>query len=185
MRLLVCVVLPLLVACGSSTGATPPVQQCDGKCQDETALRAMREMIKLAYNTTLQGKPVGDHDETVPCPQGGSARVVGHAESNAIQGATFVSLTFTFTHCSYLQRDNEPSQNYQMTLDGTITEDGTIAVQPSATTSLRLKSDSLSFSGTVWDPPIDYAAPACAVVAGQDGSHVSGTICGREAGITL
>jgi hypothetical protein len=70
-----------------------------------------------------------------------------------------------------------------MVLDGTATESGTIAVQPSATTSLAIKSEAMSFAGYVNDPPIDYAEPDCMVDVRQDGNAVSGFFCdGRTAG---
>jgi hypothetical protein len=175
-----------LAACGTSAGNTPPPPPpCDAECQDETAVRALREMIKLAYNLTLQGLPVGDHDETTPCPQGGTVRVAGRATSNALQGSTFVDLTYTFSACSYLQRDTDPKQNYRMTVNGTITEKGTLAVQPSATTALSIHGDSVDLSGTVYAPPIDYAVSACVLEGGQTGSHFTASFCGREAGLTL
>ena len=186
MKKVICLLALLLAACGSSTGATPPPPPpCDQKCQDETAMRAMREIVKLAYNVTLQGKPVGDHDETVPCPQGGSVRVVGNATSNSVQGATFVNLTYTFTQCTYLQRDTDPKQNYRIAMTGDLAEQGTLAVQPSSTTAIDLQSHSLDLEGTVYDPPIDYSAKACPLVVGQDGNKVSGTLCDREVGLTL
>jgi hypothetical protein len=171
-------------ACGT-TGNTPSPPPCDAICQDQTAVRALREMIKLAYNITLQGKPVGTYDVTVPCPLGGTARVDGSASSNAVQGSTFVSISYTFTDCSYLQRDPDPVQNFTMKITGTVTENGTIAIQPQTTTGLELKSDSMSMSGNVYQPPADFNADKCPVVLGQDGNVVSGTICGREVGVTL
>jgi hypothetical protein len=172
------------VAC-SGSGNTPSPPPCDAICQDQTAVRALREMIKLAYNITLQGKPVGTYDATVPCPLGGTARIAGSASSNAVQGSTFVSLTYTFTDCNYLQRDPDPVQNYTMKISGTIVENGTIAVQPQTTTGLELKSDSMSMSGNVYQPPSDFNADKCPIVLGQDGNVVSGTICGRQVGVTL
>jgi hypothetical protein len=145
----------------------------------------MREIVKLAFNVTLQGKPVGHHDETAPCPLGGSVHVVGDASSNAVQGATFVSLTYTFDRCLFLQKDTDPVQNYKVTLTGTIQEDGTIAVQPPTTSSLILKSDSITITGTVYEPPSGYDAEKCPFQLGQDGSKVSGTICGRDVSVLL
>src|SRR5262249_2516535 len=80
-------------ACGTKAAATAP-PPCDGTCQDGIAIRALRETAKLAFNLTLQGKPVGQHDETTPCPLGGSVHVFGVATSNAVQGATEVDLTY-------------------------------------------------------------------------------------------
>lgn len=178
-------VLFVLAACGSTGASPPPPPPCDAKCQDNTALRALRQVIKLAYNITLQGKAVGDHDETAPCPLGGSVHVVGNATSNPVQGSTFVKLTYTFTQCSYLQKDTNPEQNYKVTIDGTITENGTLAVQPSSTSALEMKSDAMSIKGTVYEPPSDYAADKCPVVLGQDGARVSGTLCGRDVSVLL
>lgn len=177
------VLLPLLIACG---GPDPePSPPCEQKCQDGNALRSLRETMKLVFNLTLQGNPVGPQDETTPCPMGGSGRVFGEATANAIQGAIEVDLTYELTQCAYLQRDDDPHENYNMTLTGTVLQRGTIAVQPSVTTALNMSSDAVTFAGNVYDPPIEYSADACPVVMGQSGNNVSGTICEREAGVTF
>jgi hypothetical protein len=152
---------------------------------DTGALRSLRETVKLAFNLTLQGKPVGAHDLTVPCPFGGSVRVRGEAYSNPVQGATEVTLTYELAGCTYMQRDSEALENYGMALTGVLTQEGTIAVQPTATTALVMKSDSMSFAGTVYDPPVAYEAPGCALDVVQNGARLTGTICGREAGYEL
>jgi hypothetical protein len=178
-----CVLLGCL-AC-SSVEEAEPAPPCEQPCRDASALRALRETLKLVYNLTLQGNAVGPQDETTDCPQGGSARVFGEASSDSMQGATEVVLTYELMACAYLERDDEPPENYEMTLSGVIAQEGTIAVQPSATTALVMSSDSLSFSGTVYDPPISYEEASCSVVLGQSGSQLSGTICEREAGVEL
>jgi hypothetical protein len=76
-------------------------------------------------------------------------------------------------------------ENYHLALSGTVTQVGTIAVQPSSTTSLRIASDALTVTGTVYDPPSDYHGDACPTSLTQDGGHVSGTLCGREVGLSL
>jgi hypothetical protein len=152
---------------------------CDQLCQDQTGLRTMREAMKLVFNLTLQGKPVGMHDFTVPCPLGGKARIFGDAQSNATQGSTFVKLTYVLEACAVLQRDDKPKENYRMTVSGTIRQEGTIAVQPTATTALAMQSEDVTLTGTVYDPPIPYEAKSCAVVLQQMGSRLSGTLCGR------
>jgi hypothetical protein len=177
-------VLALLAsACG---GPEPePSPPCEQKCQDGAALRSLRETLKLVFNLTLQSNQVGAQDETTACPMGGSARVFGQATSNAIQGSNEVELTYELMQCAYLQRDDEPPENYNMTLSGTVLQEGTIAVQPSVTTALNMSSESLTFSGNVYDPPLDYHEEACPVRIGQNGNQVSGTICDREAGVDL
>jgi len=176
-----------LCACGSNAGnAPPPPPPCDQKCADGDALRAMRETLKLVYNDTLMGQPVGAQDASFNCPFGGSAHVFGTARSNALIGATNVQLTYEFHTCGYQRTDTDPDQNYKMTLDGTATENGTIAVQPSATTALTLKSDAMSFSGTVHDgPPKDFNEKGCAFLLVQDANHLSGQLCGRDASVDL
>jgi hypothetical protein len=174
------------LACGTSAGnKPPPPPPCDQKCADQIAVRGYREMLKLMYNVTLQGKPVGQHDETRPCPLGGTARVFGNATSNAVQGATEVHLTYVLDHCAYERQDTDPTQNYSLTLTGTTTEDGTIAIQPSSTTSLTLKSDGMTFAGKVHDPPVDYNETQCALDLGQNGNQLSGKICTRDSGLLL
>jgi len=172
------------VACGGSGGASS-TPACDPQCTDGVALLALRDAIKLVYNVTLQGQPVGAQDKTTPCPQGGTAHVHGTATSNADQGTTTVMLTYNLSQCHYSQVDSDPSHAFDVTLTGSITEQGIIAVQPSSTTSLVLQSSSMTIAGQVYSPGIDYKETACAVLLAQDGSNLSGTLCGRPAGVTL
>jgi hypothetical protein len=173
----------LLFGCGSEQA--DPAPPCEQQCKDDNAVRAIRETMKLVYNLTLQGNPVGAQDELTPCPHGGGARVWGEATSDSMQGATFVDLSYQFANCKYIERDDEPDENYAITLNGIITQQGTIAVQPSATSALIMKSEALSLSGTVYDPPLPYEESDCVVELGQSGSKISGTICGRLAGANL
>jgi hypothetical protein len=174
-----------LVAAGCSDEQADPSPPCDEECQDSTAARALRETMKLVYNITLQGKPVGPQDETTPCPLGGQARVFGTASSNPKFGSTQVELTYELAACHYLSRDDEPGENYDMTVTGTVSQSGTLAVQPTATTALVMQGAAVTLVGNVYDPPIDYAADACAVELGQSGNQLSGTLCGREFGVGL
>ncbi len=174
-----------------SPGLGPQADQpatCDEKCQDGVALRSVREAMKLVYNLTLQGKPVGFQSASTPCPEGGSADVQGNATSNAEQGATQVYLTYTFHDCVYRQIDSdldERDENYVMKLDGVISQSGLIAVQPSATTALLIASDSLSLEGQVYSPPTSYQASECVLQVSQSGDEIAGTFCTREAGFTF
>jgi len=178
-------VLLLLAACGSDPGAAPTSPPCDAACQDSVALRAVREMTKLAYNLLLQGNPVGPQSANSPCPLGGNVSIVGEASSNADQGATVVSLVYDFDGCAHLEVDDEPGETYQMTLTGVLTQDGTLAAQPSATTALVMGSDSMTMNGTVYDPPLAYGEEGCALELGQNGNDLSGLMCGREVGVDL
>lgn len=173
------------VACGGDVGTPPPAAPCEEKCQDQVALRAVREMTKLAYNLLLQGKPVGEQDQRSPCPLGGSVHVFGNATSNAAQGATEVDLTYEFATCGHMELDEEPEETYRMTLDGTLTQVGTLAAQPSATTALIMRSDGMSLAGTVHDPPITYGALDCVLELGQSGNDLSGLFCGKPVGVNL
>jgi hypothetical protein len=178
------VVAAALAACGggSSSSTTPP---CDSTCQDSVALRSLRDGIKLAYNLALQGQPVGPQNATAQCPLGGSVRVAGTATSNASVGSTTVSLTYFLTACGYSQTDTDPNQTYSVTVDGVVTESGTIAQVSTSTTALDIGSTSFSLTGTVYSPGIDYTASACALEVGQNGNELSGTMCGRSVGVTL
>ena len=179
----------LLSGCGAGPRpAAPPA--CDQACQDGVALRGARSMMKLAYNQLVMGKKVGAQDAQTKCPKlggtEGSVHVFGDATANAVQGDSFVSLSYDFQNCSYAAPpDPTADQNYSVTLTGLVTESGTIAVQPTSTTALLIESDSLSVSGTVYDPPLDYAAMNCALAVSQNGTGVAGTLCGRKAGFTF
>jgi hypothetical protein len=175
----------LLCACGGNVGTPPAPVPCEEECQDQVALRAVREMTKLAYNILLQGKPVGEQDARSPCPLGGSVHVSGSATSNAAQGATMVDLTYEFATCGHLELDEDPEATYRMTLTGTLAQAGTLAAQPTATTALILRSDAMTLAGTVHDPPIAYGAEDCVLELGQDGNDLSGMFCGKPVGVDL
>jgi len=180
----------LLSGCsaGAEPDAAPP---CEQSCQDGIALRGVRETMKLAYNLLIQGRPVGAQDGTTDCrssdgSMGGKVRVFGNATSNAVQGSSFVELEYDFEQCAYsVPPSATPDQNYDLVVSGRITQHGTLAVQPSSTTALVMDSDALSLSGTVYDPPLQYEISACELAVAQQGSRVSGVVCGRNAGFTF
>jgi hypothetical protein len=176
--------LAALNACANER-TEPEPKTCDAACRDESAVRSLRETIKVVYNLTLQANDVGEQDETARCPLGGSARVTGRAGSLAEQGATELELIYELTDCAYLQRDDEPEENYDMVISGSITEQGILAVQPTATTALIFESSSISLRGTVYDPPADYSEVDCALRLAQNGNAFSGTFCGRKIGFDL
>lgn len=170
------------LACGSGSAVTPPPEPppCDVKCQDKVAIRAVRETVKLAFNLTFQGKPVGSYDLAVTCPQGGTVRVTGIASSNALQGSTEVSITYTLVECGYLSQDDDAEDNYETKLTGILMQDGILAVQPTSPSALVMKSTGMKIEGTVYDPPLPYSAD-CPLELGQNGNSLSGKICGRAA----
>jgi hypothetical protein len=179
-RFIICA-LAVPLGCGGKPPEPPP--PCDQECKDGTALRALRETMRVTYNGTLMGMPVGLQDGTYDCLEGGTAHVNGHADSNPTQGSTFVDLTYVFVDCLHFAVPSPtPERNYQMVLNGTAIQQGTIAVQPTATTSLTIRSDAMSFLGQVNDPPLTYEERDCAVDVHQDGNTLSGLICGRAAG---
>jgi hypothetical protein len=171
---------PFLAGCGDKT--PPPSPPCEQECRDGVALRALRESMKFAFNHTFQGEDAGTHDETTDRFIRGTARVFGDATSNTQLGTTRVELTYVFSEAAYYQKDNEPRENFVMVVDGTITQKGTLAVQPSSPTALVMRSDSITLVGKVYDPPIDYLETACPVELNQNGNRVSGLLCGRVAG---
>jgi hypothetical protein len=169
--------------CGDKTPPPPPV--CERECQDTVALRALREMMKYAFNHTFQTKPVGMHDLTTDRFLGGTARVFGTAFSDGLQGVTDVDLTYVFTQAAYVKKEDDAEENYIMGLDGTITQVGKIAVQPSSSTALKMKSEAVSLLGTVYDPPINYTAFGCALEILQNGNSVAGMFCGHWVGFNF
>ena len=182
MRALLLIVV--LSACAANASPTAPPPTCDAICQDGIALRAVRETMKLAYNLTLQGKAVGAKDAMTPCPQGGTAHVFGTATSNGTQGTTDIQLTYELTDCAYLQLDTEPKQSYATVVSGTITQQGILAVQPSSSSAVLMKSETVKVTGTVYNPPLPYDA-TCPLTMTQDGNGLTGTICGRTASAAL
>ena len=176
--------------CGSSTPAEadagPP--PCDLACQDRTGARAIREMMKLIYNLTLQGKPVGPQSQSIFCPNGGKASVSGTATSNAEQGTTAVSLVYLAEGCGYRQRDDDPEESYDVVLTGTIEQSGVLAVQPSSSTALVMKASGtagITLRGTVREPAVPYAVESCPLEMTQNGNKLTATLCGRTVGVDL
>lgn len=167
---------------GPSPKATPP---CDKACQDATALRALRETMKLAYNLTVQGKPEGAADFSSPCLRGGSVRVHGTGVSNATQGTTDVKLTYELDRCTYVQKDKEPEEAFSMSFTGTVVQEGALSAAAGSLTALVMKSDAISLSGTVYDPPLPYDEKACPLEVAQNGNRLGGTMCTREVAFTF
>lgn len=180
----------LLSGCGAGAepDAPPP---CDRICQDGIGLRGLRETMKLAYNLLIQGQPVGAQDATSQCPSAdgsaaGMVRVFGNATANAVQGASFVDLEYDFEHCAYSAPPSAiPNENYALIVSGRVTQQGTLAVQPSSTTALLIDSEALSLSGSVYDPPLAYELSDCKLSVAQQGNRVSGSLCGRNAGFAF
>jgi hypothetical protein len=166
-----------VAACADKTPPPPPA--CEQACQDGVALRAVREMMKFAFNDTFQSQSPGFHDLTTEKFLQGSARVFGTVDSNAEQGVTDVKLlTYVFTQAVYPKKEDDAEENYVIGLEGTITQEGKMAVQPSSPTALKMKSESLAIAGTVYDPPIKYLQMGCKLEMLQNGNSVSGMFCG-------
>jgi hypothetical protein len=174
-----------VTGCGGSGGSSPPAAPCDQACMDQIALLGFRETLKVVFNLTLQGNPVGAQDQTRACPFGGTVHVFGNATSNANQGTTDIQLTYVLSQCALMQQSTDPTQTYNLTITGTATETGTLSAQPSATTALIIQSDAMTIVGTVHDPPMNYQANACPLSLAQDGNQLSGTMCGRQVGVAL
>src|SRR5689334_15452705 len=187
------VVLPLIAPffAGCADKSPPPPPPCDQACADGVALRALRETMKFAFNKTLQGKDAGVHDETATFIHG-TAHVFGEVTSNAEQGATIIKLlTYEFSEATYIQKNDDPKANFAIVVSGTVKQDGTLAVQPSSTTSLTMHSDAIVLAGEIYDPPIPYPVPpieagtACSLDLNQNGNNVAGKLCGRNAGFSF
>lgn len=183
MRLLLLLAVAV-TGCSSNVGKGKPAKDCDLDCQSAVMARGLRETLKLAYNLTLNGKPVGTQDASHAC-LGGSVRVSGEAHSNAEQGATRVNLRYDFSACQYRQVDAEQEQNYDLTFDGSVSQSGVLTVQPTAPTALIMTSDGLAIDGAVFEPPIDVQEASCEVRLQQSGNKLSGTLCGRPVGVSL
>ena len=172
----------LATACGAAANPPAPPPVCEQDCQDNIALRALRETMRFAYNRLLLGNPVGPQDEMSPCPlNSGKIRIFGDATSDAMLGTTEVHLTFDFQDCATRFIHVTPERNYAVTLTGAVKEDG-VLVMSTGTTAIAISAESLSFKGAVYDPPVDYDQSSCKVGAMQNGNNVSGTLCDRPAG---
>lgn len=182
----------LLTISGCGAGPSPaPAPPCEQRCQDGVALRGLRTAIKFAYNYKVATRPVGPQDAMTPCysedgSSGGTVHIFGDATVNAIQGASIVDLSYDFKDC-LLSAPPDPTadQNFNLTFSGLVTEQGTLSVQPTATTALKLESTSVSISGTVYDPAVQYSASDCTLSVLQNGNAVSGAFCGRNAGFSF
>lgn len=183
-----CLVVPfaMLLACGAETGPDPePPPPCDQECRDEVAMRGMRETMKLVFNLTFQGKAVGMHDFAFACPLGGKARIFGTATSEPVQGATEIDITYELDACKLSQRDDDAPENYDLAVTGTVRQTGILAVQPTSTTALGIRSDAMTIAGTVYAPPLPFTVAACPMLLAQNGSRLTGTICGRQVTVDL
>jgi hypothetical protein len=178
--------IALLAGAGCAGASPSPPPTCDQICADGVALRAVRSAMKAGFNRTLQGKDAGMQDEMSSCLGAGSGHIHGNVETNATVGTMDVDLTYEFEGCRIvLPADPTPAKNLFMAITGTITEKGIISAQPTSTTSLIFGSSAMSFSGTVYSPPVAYEQTDCALDFTQDGNLVAGTVCGRPAGFSF
>jgi hypothetical protein len=174
-----------LVGCGSSTPPPLPSATCDTACADGVVLYALRQTMQFVYNEALQGQPAGAQDAGGECLTG-TAAVGGIAVPDGGVGSVGVSLSYELAACQLLRKNTTPGHNYDLTFAGTVSEEKTIAVLLNTSTmTLAIKSDALSFSGTVYDPPMHYEGSNCVVDVTQNGNDVTGTICGRQAGFSF
>jgi len=183
---LIAIALLACAGCGGPSPAPPPT--CGQACADGTALRGLRLLMKFGFNRTLYGNDAGMQDEMTPCPVGGTGRIHGNIATNATVGTMDVDLTYDLAACRFLivaTVDSTPAHDFDLTLTGTITENGILSAQPTSTTALTFRSSAMTFSGTVYDPAIDYEQTDCALDFAQDGNSVAGTACGRTAGFTF
>ncbi len=185
MRHLLFILVLALVACGASVNDPPAPPPCDPLCMDQVTVRAIRQTVKLAYNLTLQSKPVGPQDISTPCPNGGSAHITGTATSEASVGATSVDLVYTFDNCLYVQKDDTPGQNYSISLSGSIHEKGILSAQPTSTIAILFQSDAISVAGSVYEPALDFSAINCPLTITQNGNRGDAVLCGRAANLTF
>jgi len=185
MSRLIAVTLFACVGCGGPSPAPPPA--CDQACADGVALRGLRSLMKLGFNT-LQGKPAGMQDAMTPCPVGGMGHIHGNIVTNATVGTMDVDMTYDLVGCRYLTVptvDPTPEHDFDLTMTGTITEIGTLSAQPTSTTSLLFRSSGMTFSGNVYHPELAYEQSNCVLAFGQNGNAVAGTACGRPAGFNF
>ena len=87
--------------------------------------------------------------------------------------------------CKSISRDDDAEDNYFVTMSGTIFQKGTLAVQPTSTTALSIKSDNLTLTGTIREPPEPFVGEGCKVLLAQDGNRLTGEFCGRTATVNL
>jgi hypothetical protein len=178
------VALSLVAGCSSSASdELPPT--CSLHCEAATAVRAVRETMKLVFNLSLQGNPVGEQDETVACPDGGSAHLTGQASADSERGTTKVGLAYDFQDCRYEQLSSHPSSSYALSITGRVQQSGVLAGPAQTTTALVLESEILTLQGTLYDPPLEYHAEECVLSVIQEGDRVSGTLCDLVVSVDL
>jgi hypothetical protein len=173
-----------LVGCGSPTPAPAPPATCDTACADGIALYALRQTMRLIYNEALTAQDAGARDGGGECLTG-TAAVGGTAVPDGGFGSVGVSLSYEFAACQLLRKETTPGHDYDLTFAGTVSQEGAIDVLGASTMTLAIKSDALSFSGTVYDPPVQHEGSSCVVDVTQNGNDVVGTICGRPAGFSF
>jgi hypothetical protein len=114
-------------------------------------------------------------------PEGGKVHITGTAVTEPATGTNVLSLTYDFQECHVLKALSGHDDTYELTWTGAVLEKGKISNISGSTTALTFTTDSLQYEGTVSDTTTPVSA-TCPLSLTQDGSTVSGKLCGRITG---
>ncbi|MGB9599862.1 MAG: hypothetical protein ACP5QK_13085 [Myxococcota bacterium] len=173
---LLLIVFVIGIGCSDITGSDSTLNQ---EMIDRYTGYAIIDAVSQLYNINFAGRPVGSHNITTTCPQGGDVTItgnVGYAQNNDI---TTVDLTFNMTNCKS-SKHTENGVDTIFTLTGIITFKGSFnsSTNYNATTH---QSDSLKITGTIKVPNYKIAEvdESCNFSASITNSTVSGSVCSR------
>jgi hypothetical protein len=150
--------------------STSPHSSCDQTCQDFNAALAITSAVSFIYDQNVAGKNTGAQVFDVACPTGGRVKIAGTTALDATHDITSVHLTFEMAACRSV------GSNYDVTMTGKLTNDGTFSATTNALTYAGVGMDLVGQAGG----GVAKLVGVCDVAITRSSDSESGSLCGRS-----
>jgi hypothetical protein len=116
----------------------------DDSFYEDVAWGVMTGLVDI-YNQNIAGTPTGSVDITASGPFGGTVHITGTTSYDSGNGIETVHLLYDMSNCQISSTSSSSNLNVDLTLNGTISEDGTWS---SSYVSLSYDSPALQMDGS-------------------------------------